>query len=197
MPKGRPRKFDTDKAVAQAMLVFWKKGYEGTTIGDLTAAMCISRPSLYAAFGNKEGLFKQALDHYRNDPASYVNRALAEPTAREAFAALLEGVISLVTDPERPGGCLFVCGALASSEESESIRDEVAARRIAGENDILVRFRRASAEGDLPPDADPKILAKLAATLLWGLSVQAVNGATPDELRRVAEIAIDAFPTNK
>lgn len=197
MPKGRPRKFDTDKAVEQAMLVFWKKGYEGTSIDDLTEAMGISRPSLYAAFGNKEGIFKRSLDHYRNDPASYVNRALEKPTAREAFAALLEGVISLVTDPERPGGCLFVCGALAASESSESIRDEVASRRIAGENDILSRFRRAAAEGDLPPDADPTTLAKLAATLLWGLSVQAVNGATPDELRRVAQIAINAFPVKQ
>jgi AcrR family transcriptional regulator len=186
MAKGRPRKFDPEQAIGQAMHVFWKKGYERTTLDDLTEATGVSRPSLYAAFGNKESLFLKVLDRYRSDPASYVNRALAKPTAREVFSSLLYGVIDLITDPDNPGGCLFVCGALVSSE--------LASRRIEGEEEILERFQRAVAEGELQPEVDPNTLAKLAATLLWGLSVQGINGSTKKELRQVAKLALDAFP---
>lgn len=192
MVLGRPRQFKIDDAVYQAMLVFWAKGYEGTTIPDLTEAIGINRPSLYAAFGSKRGLFKLALDRYRSEPASYVNRALAKSTAVEAFAALLTGVIDLVTDPERPGGCLFVCGSLARGADDGETQRKLAERRIEGETDIRLRFERAITEGDLPPDSDPAALAKLAATMLWGLSVQAVNGATREELLRVASIIVDS-----
>lgn len=193
MARGRPRSFDTEEAIEKAMVVFWSKGYEGTTIPDLTEAIGINRPSLYAAFGSKEGLFRLALDRYRKDPASYVNRALAQPTAREVFESLLNGVIDLVTDPENPGGCLFVCAALPISDESEPIKDELAKRRIAGERDILKRFARAAKENDLPPDVDPKSLAKFAATMIWGLSIQGTNGSTKKEMRRVAKLAMMSF----
>lgn len=193
MPRGRPRNFDLDEAIGKAMVVFWTKGYEGTTIPDLTEAIGINRPSLYAAFGNKEGLFKLALDRYRSEPASYVNRALALPTAREAFYHLLRGVIELVTDPERPGGCLFVCGALAKDSGKESVQTELANRRIRGEQDILNRFRQALADDDIPEQTDISALAKLAATLLWGLSVQAANGSSRHDLERVAELALASF----
>ncbi len=193
-PRGRPRGFDIDDAVYRAMLVFWSKGYEGATIPELTEAIGIKRPSLYAAFGSKEELFRLALDRYRRDPASYVNRALAEPTAREVFESLLAGVIDLVTDPERPGGCLFVCGSLARGSTDGEIQQQLAARRISGEADIRKRFEQAVTDGDLGADADPAALAKLAATLLWGLSVQAVSGSSREELQQVAEIAIAAFP---
>jgi Transcriptional regulator len=189
MVKGRPRKFDPQLAVRQAMYVFWKNGYEGTTLDDLTEATGVSRPSLYAAFGNKEALFLKVLDHYRSDPASYVNRALAKTTALEVFSSLLYGVIDMITDPENPGGCLFVCGAMANAELSS--------RRIEGENEIAQRFETASAEGDLGPEVDPRSLAKLAATLLWGLSVQSSNGSTKQELLEVAKLAIKAFPANR
>jgi AcrR family transcriptional regulator len=196
MARGRPRTFDVDKALDAAMRVFWAMGYEGASIPELTNAMGISRPSLYAAFGNKEELFHKVLDRYRSDPASYVNRALAKPTAREVFSSLLYGVIDLVSDPENPGGCLFVSGALASSEDFAPVRHELSSRRVAGETEILERFQRAIAEGDLPPGADAKTLAKLAATLLWGLSVQGINGSSKRELRRVADLAIRIFDLN-
>lgn len=192
--RGRPRTFDLDEAVHKAMLVFWSKGYEGTTIPELTKAIGINRPSLYSAFGSKEYLFRLALDRYRNDPASYVNRALEKPTAAEAFESLLYGVIDLVTDPERPGGCMFVCGALARGNETKNITRMLAERRIDGENDIRERFEKAAKDGDLSADSSPTDLAKLAATMLWGLSIQAVNGATRDDLRKVANLAIAAFP---
>lgn len=177
------------------MRLFWKKGYCGTTIPDLTEAIGINRPSLYAAFGNKEGLFKRALDLYRVDPASYVNRALAKPTAFEAFESLLYGVVDLLTDKENPGGCLFVCGALAGGEASGEILEEMKKRRIEGEADIRARFEQAVAEGDLPRTADASALAKFAATQIWGLSVQGMNGSTKNELLAAAELAIQAFPT--
>ena len=194
MAKGRPRKFDEDTALHKAMMVFWKKGYEGASLPDLTEAMGMNRPSLYSAFGNKEQLFIRVLDRYRRDPASYVNRALAMPTAAEVFAGLFYGVIGLVTDPENPGGCLFVNAALSCSDVSADVRRELIGRRLGGEAEIRARLERAAAEGDLSDDADPAALAKFAATVMWGLSVQSVNGSTREELVRVAELALRSLP---
>jgi AcrR family transcriptional regulator len=195
--KGRPRQFDEDEAIEKAMRVFWKNGYEGTSVSDLTSSMGISRPSLYATFGDKRSLFLRSLDRYRESPASYVNRALAKPTAREVVQSLLHGVIDLVTDPTNPGGCLFVGASLPASEESEAIRHELARRRIDGELDIRKRLQKAAREGDLPTDAEPKALAKLAATLIWGISVQSTNGARRTELLKIAELAMGAFPATR
>lgn len=194
MKKGRPRQFDEDEAIDKAMRVFWKHGYEGASLSDLTAAMGISRPSLYAAFGDKQSLFLRALDRYRESPASYVNRALAEPAARGVFKSLLHGVISLVTDPKNPGGCLFVGASLPAAHGEEPIRTELARRRLEGERDIRKRYQRAAREGDLPSDADPKTLAKLTATLMWGICVQSTNGAKRSDLMKTAELAVAAFP---
>src|SRR5437588_4542148 len=131
MPAGRPRTFDAEKALDRALKVFWRKGYEGTSLPDLTRAMRINRPSLYAAFGNKEALFRKALDRYVEGPAAYVRKALDEPTARAAAGRLLGGTIDLLTDPRHPRGCLMVQGALACGEAAESVRRELAARRRA------------------------------------------------------------------
>jgi AcrR family transcriptional regulator len=193
MPRGRPRSFDIEQAIETAMLVFWSKGYEGTTIPGLTEAIGINRPSLYAAFGSKEDLFRLALDRYRKDPASYVNRAVAKPTAYEVMASLLEGVVDLVTDPKRPGGCLFVCGTHALSPRDSGIHKELAARRIAGEKDIRKRFEQAARSDDLPENSDPKLLAKLAATLIWGISIQAANGSTRAELKKLAAMTLESL----
>ncbi len=195
MSRGRPRTFDLENAIEQAMLLFWKKGFDATSLRDLTNALGISRPSLYAAFGSKEGLFKLALDRYRQGPAWYVNRAIAENTAAMVFRSLLYGVIDLVTDPDRPGGCLFVCGSIAPGRYEDPIQEELAKRRIEGEADIRRRFEIAKAAGDLPPASDPSTLARLATTLIWGLSVQASNGAAKPELIEVADLAIGAFPS--
>ena len=194
MKRGRPRTFDLDQAIQKAMMLFWRKGFHGTTIPDLTAELGINRPSLYVAFGDKENLFRLALDRYRRDPASYVNRALAKPTAREAFESLMYGVIDLLTDKNNPGGCLFVCGAMAGGEASETLLDEMKKRRRDGEADIRERFERAIAEGDLPNSANAKALAKFATTQMWGLSVQSSTGSTRKELLAAAELAIKAFP---
>src|SRR3984957_16068770 len=110
---GRPREFDTDAALEKAMRLFWAKGYEGTSIADLTETLGISKPSLYAAFGDKQSLFRAALERYAAGPASYVAEALGKPTAREVAGHLLRGAADLDTDSTNPGGCLTVNGAIA------------------------------------------------------------------------------------
>src|SRR6202162_4156030 len=105
---GRPRSFDTDRALDRALQVFWRKGYEGATLADLTKAVGVNRPSLYAAFGDKEALFRKALDRYLNGPAAYIQEALKEPTARAVVERLLRGAADLNTAPRNPGGCVTV-----------------------------------------------------------------------------------------
>src|SRR6516165_6136404 len=155
VPKGRPREFDVEKALDRALKVFWRKGYEGASLPELTRAMGINRPSLSAAFGNKEALFRKVLDRYAEGPAAYVREALNEPTARAVAERMLGGALDLATDWRNPRGCLMVQGALACGEAAESIRKELAARRAATEAAVCRRFERAVAEGDLPTDSDP------------------------------------------
>jgi AcrR family transcriptional regulator len=194
MPIGRPRAFDVDKALDRALKVFWRKGYEGTTLPDLTRAMGINRPSLYAAFGNKEALFRKALDRYIEGPGAYVREALNEPTARAVVERLLGGSIDLLTNPRGPRGCLMVQGALACGEAAESVRRELIARRDAGEAALRQRLERAQADGDLPADAAPADLACYVVTVIRGMAVQAAGGASREELRRVMEMTLRAWP---
>src|ERR1700750_2551236 len=119
MPSGRTRQFDADKALDCALEVFWARGYEGASLPELTKAMGINRPSMYAAFGNKEALFRRALDRYAQGPGRYVTDALNAPTAREAIERLFFGVIDLVTHPRHPRGCLMVQGALTCGAAAE------------------------------------------------------------------------------
>lgn len=195
MPKGRPREFDVDQALDRALRVFWRRGYEGATLPDLTKAMGINRPSLYAAFGSKEELFRKALDRYAEGPAACMREALNEPTARAVAERLLDGAIDLVTDRRNPRGCLMVQGALACGETAESVRRELVARRVAGEVAVRQRFERARADGDLPAEADPADLARYVVTVMRGMAVQAAGGASREDLRRVAEMALRAWPT--
>jgi AcrR family transcriptional regulator len=191
---GRPREFDPDEALDRALDVFWRKGYEGTTIPDLTEAMGINRPSLYAAFGNKEALFRKAVERYAAGPAAYVREALGEPTARAVAERLLGGAVGLLTGPANPRGCLVVHGALACGEAVESVRRELAAKRLAVETAVRERFERAVADGDLPADTDAADLARYVATVIHGMSVQATGGASREELLRVVEMALRAWP---
>jgi AcrR family transcriptional regulator len=195
MPIGRPRAFDIDEALDRAMKVFWQKGYEGASLPDLTKAMGINRPSLYAAFGNKEALFRKAIDRYVAGPACHVKEALKEPTARQVVERLLYGSIDLITDSRNPCGCFMVQSALACGDTSDVIRQELVKRRAASEAALRERFERAVSEGDLPPGSDPADLARYVATLMHGMAVQAAGGTARDELLRVAVMAIRAWPT--
>ena len=191
---GRPREFDPDEALERALEVFWRQGYEGTSLGELTAAMGINRPSLYAAFGNKEALFRKALNRYADEHMGFIRVALEEPTARRAIEALLRGFVRAVADPRTPPGCLTVQGALASGPEAESIRAELTARRLAGEAALRARLDRARREGDLADDANPADLARYINTITQGVAVQAAGGATRRQLDRVVDLALRAWP---
>lgn len=194
MPGGRPRQFDADEALGRAMEVFWRLGYEGATIPELTRAMGINRPSLYAAFGDKEALFRKVLDRYVEGPASHVAEALAAPTARAVAERLLFGTADLLSDPSRPSGCLMVQGALACGEGADSVRRELAARREAAVRVIQSRLDRARDAGDLPAGADCAALARFLTTVTHGMAVQAASGATREELRAVVRVALRAWP---
>jgi len=193
-PAGRPRSFDLDKALDAALQVFWRKGYEGASLSDLTQAMGINRPSLYAAFGDKETLFRKALDRYAEGPAAYVGEALKRPTARTVTEKLLRGAAELLTDPHHPSGCLMVQAALVCGEASDCIRKELVSRRLAGEAAVHRRFKRAIAEGDLPADSNPADLARYVVTISQGMAVQAASGASREQLRRVVGAAMRAWP---
>jgi AcrR family transcriptional regulator len=193
--KGRPREFNVEKALDRALQVFWRKGYEGATLADLTRAMGINRPSLYAAFGSKEALFRRALDRYAEGPAAFVSAALEEPTARAVAERLLGGAVELLSNPRNPRGCLLVQGALACGEGAEPLRRDLVSRRAAADAAVRQRFERARADGDLPADADPADLARYLMTLIRGMAVQAAGGDGSEELRRVAEMALRAWPT--
>jgi AcrR family transcriptional regulator len=197
MPKGRPREFDTDKALDAALDVFWRKGYEGASLLDLTKAMRINRPSLYAAFGNKEQLFRRVIERYVEGPAACMLKALEEPTARAVAERLLSASLEVVADPHHPRGCLLVQGALACGETGDCVRQELLARRQANEAAIRKRFERAQAEGDLPPGSEPADLACFIVTVLRGMAVQAAGGASRQELRRIADVALRAWPKQR
>lgn len=191
---GRPREFDLDEALDQALHVFWKKGYEGTSLSDLTDAMGINRPSLYCAFGNKESLFRKVLDHYEKGPAAYLKEALGKPTAREVVESLLRGAVEIQTRPGTPRGCLSVQGALACGDESNAIREEMIARRTAGETAIRQRLERAKSDGDLSAAIDVADFARYIAAMINGTAVLAVGGASREELLHVVDFALRAWP---
>lgn len=190
---GRPRQFDADQALDRAMELFWRQGYDGTSLTDLTEALGITRPSLYAAFGSKQALFLKALDRYETR-AEYRAAALEAPTAEAYARALLEGAADLHGDQRNPPGCLGVHGALACAPDSEPIRDELIRHRQLAEATIRDRLTRAQREGDLPPESKPADLARYLSLLLYGMAVQAAGGATGAELRATVEIAMAAWP---
>jgi AcrR family transcriptional regulator len=183
-----------DQALDRALQVFWRKGYEGASLSDLTGAMGINRPSLYAAFGDKEALFRKVLDRYAEGPTSYVREALNQPTARGAIEKLMRWAVEAFSNPRNPPGCLNVQGALVCGDAAEGVRRELALRRAAGEAAIRQRLKRAKAEGDLPANSNPADLARYVTTVLQGMSVQAAGGATRAELQRVARTALLAWP---
>jgi len=191
---GRPREFDPDDALEKAMHLFWTKGFDGVSISDLTATMGVNRPSLYATFGNKEELFRKAFSRYMTGHISAVRLAEHFATVKQAVEAYLFNSADFLAQPEHPG-CLAVVGALAWSDESEAIRQELSGAR----NDVLgvwrERFEAAQATGEIPPAPHAADLARYVMTVATGMTVQARSGATREELRRVAEISMRAWPS--
>jgi AcrR family transcriptional regulator len=191
---GRARAFDAEEALERAMTVFWSKGYDGASLSDLTEAMGISRPSLYAAYGNKEELFRKALERYGEGPSSYEREALANPTAREVAEGLLRGAADVQTDPATPAGCLAVLGTTYCAEDSSPVGKTLIEFRLAGHAAIRKRFEQARAEGDLPASANPKALTHYIGAVVCGMAVLAASGATRKDLERVIELTMRAWP---
>jgi AcrR family transcriptional regulator len=191
MAVGRPRSFDRDEALDKALEVFWRQGYEPTSIAELCHAMGINPPSLYAAFGNKEALFRQALDRYVEKVSVYICEAMAQPTARAAVEKLLLVKAEKLTEPGRPGACMLVSGALGCAEATQCARDQLSE---LGEHALRERFQRGIADGDLPKDADPAALARYIATVGHGMVIQAAAGATREQLLDVVDMTLKTFP---
>ena len=195
MPRGRPRKFDREQALQIALQLFWTHGYEGTSVALLADRMGIKIPSLYAAFGNKEALFMEAVRYYGQHNGGFYHQDMKLPTSRQVAQYILDHEIKLVTMPDAPDGCLMVQGALVTSPESDQIRQMMATLRRTAEGWMADRFQQAKDEGDLPENADPKALACYIMTVNSGLAVQAKSGATRDELIQVVKIAMANWPT--
>src|SRR5687768_4282992 len=185
--KGRPREFDVDEALSAALRVFWTKGYEGASLTDLTAAMGITRPSLYAAFGNKEALFRKALDLYEREKLAYVGEALKAPTSRQVVEKLLRGALEMQTSDCNPKGCMRVIGSVSCGPEAESIRADLMARRKSSQDALCARLEQAKADGDLPDGCDVDGLCAYFAAIMQGMSIQAGSGASKKQLEALVE----------
>jgi AcrR family transcriptional regulator len=190
-PRGRPRSFDVDVALDAAVDVFWRHGYEGAGLSELTEAMGIGRPSLYQAFGDKAQLFQRALARYVDRNMGYVEDALAQPTAYAVAEALLTGNARAVTHPDRPPGCLSVQAMV--TDEGDAF-DLLRRNRTLIEQRLSDRFRRARTEGDLGAEEDPDELAGYLITLTTGFAIRAADGATQETLLTLARRALAGFP---
>lgn len=194
---GRHREFDVEKVLDAALCVFWRKGYEGASYADLTAAAGVERPALYSAFGNKEALFRQALDRYYARFLDYIPAALALPTSRQVAAHILHHAIDLNTRFPDHTGCLVLNGVLAGSDDAEPVRQILIEARALAETRLRKRFEQAKAEGDLPETAKPHALAAFLMAVLHGMAVQAKAGFSRDTLEGVAEQALASWPVGE
>lgn len=188
---GRHRSFDTEQAIEQAMLLFWERGFEATSMADLSAAMGLNPPSIYAAFGNKQALFERCAAHYAQTVADYAPRALdEEASAAEALHRYVSEAIEAFSVDARPKGCLLVSAATNCGKGSAGAQDLLAGYRQNSEAMIADRIQRGVEEGDMPASTDPDLLGKYIAVLIQGLAAQARDGTAADKLHRVAELAL-------
>ncbi len=194
-PRGRPSAFDYEDTLEKALRVFWSRGYEGASMAELTEAMGINRPSIYAAYGNKEELFSKALTRYMAGPVAYVVEAMQEPTAKQVAEKFLTKSAELLSNEHNPRGCMIAIGSLFSGEGSEQVQRELVAYRQGYENALRERFDLAKSQNDLPQNVNTTMLAKYIATLHQGMSVQATSGATKEELLAVVQQALNNWPT--
>ncbi|WP_027942732.1 TetR/AcrR family transcriptional regulator [Amycolatopsis taiwanensis] len=197
--RGRPRTFDRDAALAAATLLFWERGYEATSIGELTEAMGIRPGSLYAAFGDKKSLFQEVVHSYGRSPVgAFMGVALEEEaTAYGAFARILREAAVIYPDPGHPAGCLTISAATNITPQDAEI--EVFLRDLRNENlsAFETRLRQAQQAGELPPTADPSSLAAYFAAVIQGMSQRARDGATAAELTETAELALSVWSATR
>jgi AcrR family transcriptional regulator len=195
MAKGRPRAFDKDAVLDKAVEVFLSKGYEGASLSALTEAMGINPPSLYAAFGNKDELYREAVGRYAGEIVALWSKALAKEPTRAAIEALLVTTAEWLTSRKRPAGCLLARSAFVCDAMGEAAWADVVASRIGALDLIRARLERGKRAGELPRDTDTKALARYVQTVLDGFSVQAVGGASFETLKAMARQAMRAVPS--
>ncbi|MGX5010621.1 TetR/AcrR family transcriptional regulator [Enterobacter asburiae] len=192
---GRPRQFDRDQALIKARNLFWRQGYEGTSMSDLVAELGIASARIYKAFGSKEQLFREAIAHYENEEGSFADRALTtEGDVRQAIKTLLNDAITLYSQPGKPHGCMVVATAASVSAENDGIKSWLAEHRLLRTQQIIDRLRLAVQNGELPETTDPDSLGDFFAVFLHGLSVQARDGVPSSRLLASAEQAMSILP---
>ncbi|TEA79443.1 TetR/AcrR family transcriptional regulator [Allopusillimonas ginsengisoli] len=195
--RGRPRNFDRTAALRVAMEMFWEHGYEGTSIADLTSAMGITPPSLYNAFGNKEQLFREAVEFYVARDGGTTARALREgATAYKAIEAMLQAAGSAAQGPDRPRGCLVVLGAANCAQQNKKVDEFLQGYRQGTREAIFHRIRQGQSANELAPDADAGALADFYATVLNGLAVLTRDGASRTSVQAIVRQAMAAWPAS-
>ncbi len=193
--KGRPRCFDRDQALLKALDIFWRHGYEPASIAELCAAMEINAPSLYATFGNKSKLFLEAVHFYEKTYWEAPSRRfMAEPDVRKGIDNFFRESAKILVSPDSPCGCMVVLAAINISDDATEIIDAIRKLRLATKDMFAERFRKAIADGQLPHDTDIAALAGAFNTMLEGLSIQARDGLSQDELERIASHAVRMLP---
>ncbi len=194
--KGRPRSFDRAKALEAALRTFWKLGYEPASVPELCSAMGVNPPSMYAAFGSKAALFIEAMEHYERsyweEPG---RRFLAEPDLRRAVAGYFDDAARILLSPETPCGCMVVLAAVNLADSAGKVAQAVRRLRMATKEMFALRLRKAAGEGLIPPDTDIPALAGTLNALLEGLSLQARDGLSQQELRAMAAHAVSLLPS--
>lgn len=194
-PRGRPRAFDRDVALDQALRVFWAQGYEGASIADLTAAMGLTPPSLYAAFKSKEGLFREALDRYITEEGAETGRAFVNAgNAYDAIRSFLMDAANRFTDPVNPRGCMISTAVLSCAPENRPAAAAAAALRSRTLGLFTARIQADIDGGELPATVNALTLARLYGAVVQGMSVQSIDGATREELIDVVNLAMSHWP---
>jgi AcrR family transcriptional regulator len=187
---GRPISFDKDAALEAAMLLFWERGYEGTSMADLTRAMGLNPSSIYAAFGDKHALFQLAVRRYMEMRAQYAGKALEEPTLEKVVRALFDNTVAFLTMPGHPPTCMTLAGAVGCSVDAAPARDIMTEIRKQNEAAMRERFLQARKSGELPKHINVDDYTRYLSTILAGLSIQAANGSTKAELKRTSQMAL-------
>ncbi|QUG73647.1 TetR family transcriptional regulator (plasmid) [Erwinia sp. E602] len=187
---GRPREFDREQALIAARDLFWRHGYEGTSLADLVAALGIASARIYKAFGSKEQLYREAIGHYEQYEGGFAARALQHPQILSAVRQMLEQAVVLYTDSEPPAGCMVVSAAGGLSEENQPLAQWLAQQRKDRTAEIVARLQQAQAEGQLRAEAAAQPLGEYYATVLHGLSVQARDGASRERLNAAVTLAM-------
>jgi AcrR family transcriptional regulator len=192
---GRPREFDIEKALDTAGELFWRGGYEGTSLSDLTGAIGITPPSFYLAFKSKEALFRQVVDRYQSGHMGFLNEAFNRTTPLAVAEGVLYGLADAYTTKPHPPGCLALnCSLPCYDDAEDSIRHDLAERRKASRIELRKRFKRFKSSGALPADADPDALARYVFTVAWGMAIEAQSGASRNELYRTVKLALKSWP---